>query len=303
VERASRTSEKMDQEELPEIIWNTKLYFDYFYERPISLAFYTFLLLVLGFTRIFGDATVVILKMKKFKHLSGLEIITTLLIAVDIFYEIAEESLFIETFYHEFHSTTNCNVIHYAYRNIKNFVRTLTVVVVVLAKFHARITRRNSFIVIALSLVISLSVSWYYRMNSDGTPHHICYPETKHWEEYFELKSKIVTVLFSVVIFIFAIFTLLWRRSSDENQNRDTLQYGVTLAGIFCIITVTYILRRIMNLGWGADYAITVVNKIFLSSNSYAYFYFHRVFLREACISLKLLDSQIHERLQEIEPE
>lgn len=302
----------MDQEDMPEIVWNTKLYFDYFYERPISLAFYSFFLLVLGFTRIFGDVTVVTLKVKKIKHLSGLEIITTLLIAMDVLYEIAEESLFIETFYHEFHTTTNCNVIHYAYRNIKNFVRTLTVVVVVLAKFHARITRRNSFIVIALSLVASMAISWYYRisyigvltrMNSDGTPHHICYPETQHWEEYFELKSKIVTVLFSIVIFIFAIFTLLWRRSSNENQNRDTLQYGVTLAGIFCVITLTYILRRVMNLGWGADYAVSMFNKIVLSSNSFAYFYFHRVFLREACISLKLLDTQIHERLQEIEPE
>lgn len=140
------------------------------------------------------------------------------------------------------------------------------------------------------------------RLHSDGKPHHICYPHENHWSEYFDMSSKLLSTIPSILIFIAAIFFLFWRKS-DETQNRDTLHYGVAVAGIFFFISMSYIFRTLTDFGWGLDYTISLLNKLALASNSFVYCYFHRVFYKEACILLKLspFDSQCHERLEEAE--
>jgi hypothetical protein len=142
------------------------------------------------------------------------------------------------------------------------------------------------------------------RMHSDGQPHHICYPHENHWSEYFDMSSKLLSTIPSILIFAASILLLFWRRS-DENQNRDTLHYGVTVAGIFFFISASYIFRTISHFGWGIDYTISLLNKFALALNSFAYCYFHRVFYKEACILLKLtsFSSQCHEKLEEDEEE
>lgn len=297
---------------MPEIVWDRKLYFDYFYERPIGLIFYTFLCFLFGFTRIFGDAILVAVKVKKFKLLSGLELITTLVLSFDIFYEIIYDLLFVEIFYHEFHSTTNCNIIHFSYQLVRNLMKTFVISIVILSKFQPSISRRNAAILIASMIFISTGLSIYFRikyvavltrMNSDGIPHHICYPEPEHWKDYFGFTSKVFKAMPSVLMFSISLILYFWKRN-NETQNRDTFHYGLALSAIFCIISLTYILRNVLDLGWGVDYAISMSNKIILSSNFLIYCYFHRIIFREACISLNLLKgSEFHHRLQEVQEE
>lgn len=299
----------MDQDEMPEIVWEKKLYFDYFYERPIGLIFYSFMLLVIGLMRILGNTTVVILKMKKFKALNGLELITTFFISLDLIYEVVHDFLFVEIFYHEFHSTGNCNIIHFTYQYIRNFMRCVVFAIVIISKFYPEITRKNATIVIGVLLVISTGISLYFRikyiavltrLNADGKPHHICYPEVQHWDEYFEISPKVVASFPMTLIFITSIFLLIWRKT-DHVQNRDTLQYGMVMSGIFCILSVSYLFRIIIDVGWGVDYGISISSKFLLALNSFVYCYFHRVFFREVCISLHLLpkNSLFHEILDE----
>lgn len=299
---------------MPEIVWDKKLYFDYFYERPIGLIFFTFLLLVVGFTRIFGNSILVALKVKKLSSLNGLDLIITFEIFIDLFFEIVHDFLFVEIFYHEFHSTLNCNIIHFSYQYIRNFMRCLILAIVIISKFHPQITRRNAIIVIASLWFISTGISLYFRikyiavltrLNSDGNPHHICYPQVEHWQDYFEFSTKVFSSMPSFFIFITSLVLLMWKRKSDEVQNRDTLHYGTIMAGIFCMLSLTYLLRNMIDLGWGVDYVLSLSNKTLLASNSFIYCYYHRVFFREASISLKLLSngSQFHERLQENENE
>ena len=154
----------MDEETLPEIVWGTKLYIDYFYERTIPLVIYTFFLFVIGFLRIFGDVTIVILKIRKFRQLAGLEVITMFLIATDILMEVVHDFLFVEIYYHEFHSKANCNIIHFSYQYIRNFMRILMSAIVILSKFNPKITRKQSFCVILLLWVISSILSFIFRV-------------------------------------------------------------------------------------------------------------------------------------------
>lgn len=155
----------MDEESLPEIVWGTKLYIDYFYERSISLVIYTFFIFMIAFLRIFGDATVVALKVRKFHKLSGLEVITMCLITVDIFMEIAHDFLFVELYYHEFHSKTNCNVIHFTYQYVRNFMRSLIFAVVIIAKFKPDISKRQSYYVILGLWIISSLLSYIFKVS------------------------------------------------------------------------------------------------------------------------------------------
>lgn len=158
----------MDEEELPEIVWGTKLYIDYFYERSIALVIYTFFLFMIGFLRIFGDVTIVMLKVRKFHQLSGLEMITMCLISVDILLEIAHDFLFVEIYYHEFHSKTNCNIIHFTYQYVRNFMRILTISIVIISKFKPEISKKHSYYVILALWIISSVLSYIFKVIFDN---------------------------------------------------------------------------------------------------------------------------------------
>lgn len=292
-----------------EVAWDTKTYKDYLHERPIFLVFYIILQYGIVLLRVAANVAILALKVKKFHHLSGLEVITLGFIAHDALLAVSYSFCTAEYFFDKFHSVTSCNVIHTTYQYAENIMKTLTITIMILAKFKPNISKFHSYFLLSILWVLTNVITDIFRIRyvavltrylSDGQPHHVCYPHEDSLGDYFDKSSWVLSSLPWILIFIAALFLLFLKRPADT-QNKETLHYGVAVAGNLFVLSWIYIFRVVAHFGFGLEFSLILLTEAGMALNPFIYFFFHRMFYKEIFIKIKFttFNNECHEVLEE----
>lgn len=219
---------------------------EFFEKRPVIFVLYTLYIILISFLGIFGNSKIICTKLKKFRHLSGIEIIIVNFSLSLILYNV---TLWIIVSEEIWPSLTQymCNFNPMARTFTMIFMALLLILLIICSKCSSRIKVQHGIILLLIIWIIAILYAYpYFELRAsplskrdDKFQRYICvYNNPNMNSNAIDIHHKITTIFnfitCPVLILICVVVTALWRNLSFS-YDKDIWTYSIVV-GLYYLI-------------------------------------------------------------------
>lgn len=297
---------------------------EYFPNRPNRFVIYFTFSFIVSVFGIFGNVILIFSKLRRFSHLSGLEIILVNLSIALIMLSCLFLVLLTDEMFHELSDEGFCKLKWFLQSISLTSVSYSAITILIISKYFSKMDRKKATILISLIWIVSLIDAFpYFEMNAialplkNGKSRNVCHLDISSYEEFdafrrHQLILYIVESVFPTSLLIIASCVSFFWKKPDASTNRIIFTYSLLITTYFTLFNLTLVINRFgrsrgfgsMNLGlryffrFGLNFTVLM--------NVLIYGYFDKFFVREttqilSCTSVESNSNYEHQDDDEVE--